>query len=116
MLGERMLADSFLGKSVVVREVMPQDLKLDMDQMTREQVVSAARYLAAVVGNVHARQMTPGVRREWVAELRKKPLEESGCSWVDALRRSPWKHVRIVSISMLCARPISRARWSGSRR
>jgi hypothetical protein len=36
-LGERMLADNFLGKSVAVREVMPQDLKLDMDQMTREQ-------------------------------------------------------------------------------
>ena len=44
-----MLADNFLGKSVVVREVMPQDLKQDMDQTTCEQAVSAARYLAAVL-------------------------------------------------------------------
>ena len=41
-----MLADNFLEKSVVVREVMPQDLKLDMDQMTREQAVSVARHSA----------------------------------------------------------------------
>jgi uncharacterized protein (DUF2252 family) len=57
-----MLKDNFLGKSAAVREVMPQDLKLEMDQMTREQAASAARHLAAVVGKAHARQMTAGAR------------------------------------------------------
>jgi hypothetical protein len=57
-----MLADNFLGKSAVVREVMPQDLKLEMDQMTREQAALAARYLAAVGLERHARQMRAGAR------------------------------------------------------
>jgi hypothetical protein len=29
----RMLADRFLGRSVIVRELMPQDLKLEIDQL-----------------------------------------------------------------------------------
>jgi hypothetical protein len=40
-----MLADKLLGRSVVVRE-LPQDLKLEIDQLTRDEAVSAARYLA----------------------------------------------------------------------
>jgi uncharacterized protein (DUF2252 family) len=83
-LGERMLADKFLGRSVVVRELMPQDLKLEIDQLTRDEAVSAARYLASVVGKAHARQMTPGMRREWIAELhrnRTKNLAAPGWMW-----------------------------------
>jgi uncharacterized protein (DUF2252 family) len=83
-LGERMLADKFLGKSVVVRELMPQDLKLEIDQLTRDEAVSAARYLAAVVGKAHARQMTLGTRRQWIAELRRnrsKSLDAPGWMW-----------------------------------
>jgi uncharacterized protein (DUF2252 family) len=83
-LGERMLADKFLGKSIVVRELMPQDLKLEIDQLTRDEAVAAARYLAAVVGKAHARQMTSGTRRQWIAELhrnRTKSLDAPGWMW-----------------------------------
>jgi uncharacterized protein (DUF2252 family) len=83
-LGERMLADKFLGRSIVVRELMPQDLKLEIDQLTRDQAVAAARYLAAVVGKAHARQMTSGTRRQWIAELhrnRTKSLDAPGWMW-----------------------------------
>jgi uncharacterized protein (DUF2252 family) len=83
-LGERMLADKFLGRSIVVRELMPQDLKLEIDQLTRDEAVSAARYLAAVVGKAHARQMTLGTRRQWIAELhrnRSKTLDAPGWMW-----------------------------------
>jgi hypothetical protein len=83
-LGERMLADKFLRRSVVVRELMPQDLKLEIDQMTRDEAVSAARYLAAVVGRAHARQMTLATRRKWIAELRRnrsKSLDAPGWMW-----------------------------------
>ena len=45
---------------MVVRELMPQDLKLEIDQLTRDEAVSVARYLASVVGKAHARQMTSG--------------------------------------------------------
>ena len=55
-LGERMLADKFLGRSIVVRELMPQDLKLDIDQLTRNEAVSAARYFLRWSGRrMHAR-------------------------------------------------------------
>jgi uncharacterized protein (DUF2252 family) len=83
-LGERMLADKFLRRSVVVRELMPQDLKLEIDQLTRDEAVSAARYLAAVVGRAHARQMTFATRRKWIAELRRnrsKSLDAPGWMW-----------------------------------
>jgi uncharacterized protein (DUF2252 family) len=88
-LGERMLADKFLGKSIVVRELMPQDLKLEIDQLTRDEAVSAVRYLAVGVRKAHARQMSTGTRRQCIAELhqnRSKTLDSPGwmsCSVVE---------------------------------
>jgi uncharacterized protein (DUF2252 family) len=64
-LGDRMIAATLLGKPIVLRELMPQDLKLEVDQFTRSEAVQAARYLAHVVGRAHARQMDAGTRREW---------------------------------------------------
>jgi uncharacterized protein (DUF2252 family) len=57
-LGERMLAARFLNRGVVVRELMPQDLKLEIDSISREEAMKAAHYLAMVVGVAHARQMS----------------------------------------------------------
>jgi uncharacterized protein (DUF2252 family) len=68
-LGNRMMASTFLDRAVVLRELMPQDLKLDIDQLSREEAVEAARYLAAVVGKAHARQMDSATRREFVRSL-----------------------------------------------
>ncbi len=68
-LGERMLAARLLGRPVVLRELMPQDLKLELDQITAEEAVKAARFLAAVVGHAHARQMPDDVRAAWAREL-----------------------------------------------
>jgi uncharacterized protein (DUF2252 family) len=53
-LGERMLAARFLDRSVVIRELLPQDLKLEMDRLTQEEAVAAAHLLAAVVGKARA--------------------------------------------------------------
>jgi uncharacterized protein (DUF2252 family) len=83
-LGERMLTAKFLGRPVVLRELMPQDLKLEMDQLTREEAVASARYLAGVVGKAHARQMDTATTRRWVAELvrnRSKSLDAPGWLW-----------------------------------
>jgi uncharacterized protein (DUF2252 family) len=83
-LGERMLAAKFLGRPVVLRELMPQDLKLEMDQLTREEAVASARYLASVVGKAHARQMDAATRRRWVEELgrnRSKSLDAPNWLW-----------------------------------
>ena len=56
-LGERMMAARLLEKAVVVRELMPQDLKIEIDRLSRQQAMSLARYLAGVVGRAHGRQM-----------------------------------------------------------
>ena len=69
-LGQRMLAGTFLRHEVFIRELMPQDLKLELDRLTRHEAVSAARYLASVVGRAHGRQMDPAARKAWRAELR----------------------------------------------
>jgi uncharacterized protein (DUF2252 family) len=70
-LGERMLAGRMLGKPVVLRELMPQDLKLEIDQFSRAEATRAARYLAGVVGKAHGRQLDPGSRAAWRATLGK---------------------------------------------
>lgn len=82
-LGERMLPAHLLGRPVVMRELMPQDLKLEIDQLTRDEAVGAARFLAAVVGHAHARQMEAGNRRAWAQDLRKHRAGELDApSWL----------------------------------
>ena len=70
-LGERMMAARLLDKSVVVRELMPQDLKIEINRLSRQEAMDLARYLAGVVGRAHGRQMESGQRRAWRADLAK---------------------------------------------
>ena len=70
-LGERMLATKFAGRPVVLRELRPQDLKIELDRITRDEAVAAARFLAGVVGRAHARQMDATTRRKWVLRLKE---------------------------------------------
>jgi uncharacterized protein (DUF2252 family) len=86
-LGQRMLPWKFLRKPIVIRELLPQDLKLEMDQLTRDEAISAARYLAYVVGLAHSGQMKPGERRKWLAILRRNRMKKVDApSWL-------WKSV-----------------------
>ena len=83
-LGERMLAATMLRRPVVLRELMPQDLKLEIETLTREEAVATARFLAAVVGKAHARQMDAATRKSWSAELGRshtKSLDAPGWLW-----------------------------------
>jgi uncharacterized protein (DUF2252 family) len=87
-LGERMLATTFLRRPVVLRELMPQDLKLEIDQLTRQEAVAAASFLASVVGKAHARQMDAATRKSWVAELsrnRSKNLDAPSWMWASVV-------------------------------
>lgn len=82
-LGERMLAAQFLGRAVVVRELRPQDLKLEIDQLTHEEARAVARFLAGVVGKAHARQMDAETREKWRAALsRNRPKNLDAPSWL----------------------------------
>ncbi|HEX3382990.1 MAG TPA: DUF2252 domain-containing protein [Paraburkholderia sp.] len=83
-LGERMRAARLAGHPVVIRELLPQDMKLTIEQLTRDEAMKAARFLALVVGNAHARQMDRGERAAWLAELRRnrsKTLDAPGWLW-----------------------------------
>jgi uncharacterized protein (DUF2252 family) len=82
-LGERVLPARFLDKAVFLRELLPQDLKLEVETFTREEAVKAARYLGRVVGVAHARQMEDGVREKWREELaRHHPGDISRPAWL----------------------------------
>jgi uncharacterized protein (DUF2252 family) len=82
-LGDRMLPARLLERGVVIRELRPQDLKLEIDQLTREDAMTAAGYLAGVVGKAHAQQMDAPTRREWRNELRRNRLANGEApSWL----------------------------------
>lgn len=82
-LGERMMASKLLERSVVIRELMPQDLKLEIDQLSRDEAVNSARYLAEVVGKAHARQMDAATRREFASSFnQRKAARLNAPSWL----------------------------------
>ncbi len=83
-LGTRMLATSLLGRPMVLRELMPQDLKLEIDQFNRREAIRAARYLAFVVGKGHASQMDEAGRTIWrnlLMERRGSGIEAPSWLW-----------------------------------
>jgi uncharacterized protein (DUF2252 family) len=83
-LGERMRSGELLGQSIFVRELLPQDLKLEIEQLTSEAAVETARYLATIVGHAHARQMDRATRKSWQADLQKnrtKSLDAPSWLW-----------------------------------
>jgi uncharacterized protein (DUF2252 family) len=82
-LGERMLSARLLGRSVFLRELMPQDLKVEIDQLTREDAVVAAGFLASVVGRAHARQMDASTRKDFLRILKaRKTKRLDAPSWL----------------------------------
>jgi uncharacterized protein (DUF2252 family) len=83
-----MMASRLFDRSVTVRELMPQDLKIEIDQLSREQATAIAGYLAGVVGRAHARQMDGSTRRSWKAELtrnRSKTLDAPSWLWLSVV-------------------------------
>ena len=82
-LGQRMLAARLLEKAVVIRELMPQDLKIEVDRLTQQEAMTMARYLAGVVGRAHGRQMDTAIRQEWLSSLAKnRPPSLDAPSWL----------------------------------
>jgi uncharacterized protein (DUF2252 family) len=68
-LGARMLSGTILGRSVFVRELMPQDLKLELAMLDDAEARATARALARILGLAHARQLDDADRKNWQAEL-----------------------------------------------
>ena len=82
-LGERMLAAEFEGRPVVLRELMPQDLKFEMEQLTQDEAIETARLFGRVVGKAHGRQMDKGSREAWSKKLKQNRLKTLNApSWL----------------------------------
>jgi uncharacterized protein (DUF2252 family) len=87
-LGERMLATDFDGRAVVLRELMPQDLKFEMEGLSRAEAIAAANLFAGVVGKAHARQMDKETRAAWAKNLqrnRTKTLDAPSWLWTSVV-------------------------------
>jgi uncharacterized protein (DUF2252 family) len=87
-LGNRMRAITLMDKSVSVRELLPQDLKIEIEQLTREEALKVAHYLAAMVGKSHSRQMDAKVRKRWRTDLhrnRSKSLNAPHWLWTSVV-------------------------------
>jgi uncharacterized protein (DUF2252 family) len=83
-LGRRIAAGRIDKRSVFVRELLPQDLKIEIDQLTVEDAKKAASFLAGVVGKAHARQMDEKTRLLWFKELerhRSRSLDAPSWLW-----------------------------------
>ena len=83
-----MVAAKFGGRSVVIRELRPQDLKFEFDQITQKEAVEAAKFLAGVVGKAHSRQMDTAMRQQWLRKLNRhngKALNAPGWLWTSVV-------------------------------
>ena len=78
------MAGRLLERAVFVRELLPQDLKIDLETLTREEAIEVSGYLAHVVGAAHAAQLDKQARKGWLSELgksRTKSLDAPSWLW-----------------------------------
>lgn len=68
-LGNRMVAARVMDKAVFVREIAPQDMKIDLGRLGAKELCEIGHYLGGVVGLAHARQMGEQEWRSWTGEL-----------------------------------------------
>ena len=83
-LGERMIAARLLDRSIFIRELLPQDMKIEVEQLTEDEAKKVARYLAMVLGKAHVRQMDALTRKRWLKDLklnRSKALDAPSWLW-----------------------------------
>jgi uncharacterized protein (DUF2252 family) len=87
-LGDRMIHSRLLGRSVFIRELLPQDLKIEIDRLSRDDAKSAAEFLARVVGCAHARQLGAADCKKWLRDLqrnRSKSLDAPSWLWTSVV-------------------------------
>jgi len=87
-LGERMRASRMLDRSVFIRELRPQDLKLEIEHLEPDEAILVARFLAGVIGRAHGRQMDAAERARWAQELdrnRSKSLDAPSWLWTSVV-------------------------------
>jgi uncharacterized protein (DUF2252 family) len=82
-LGRRMLATRFLDRAVFLRELLPQDLQVEIEQLTHDEAMKVAWFLAAVVGQAHARQLSVSAKKKWLDDLKRhRSTKLNAPSWL----------------------------------
>ena len=81
-LGARTAATTVLDHSVFVRELLPQDLKVELDHLSVQDSRAVAYCLGSVVGRAHARQMDGPGRQSWQSELSRRRHKIDAPSWL----------------------------------
>jgi uncharacterized protein (DUF2252 family) len=79
-----MISERLLEKPVFIRELLPQDLKLEVENLSREEAMKVAEFLAHIVGRGHARQLNAADRKKWLRELlrnRTKAIDAPSWLW-----------------------------------
>jgi uncharacterized protein (DUF2252 family) len=108
-LGARMSASVLLGRDVFVRELLPQDLKVELDSLTAAEGRAVAHYLGMVVGRAHGRQMDGAARNSWREEMashRTKNIDAPNWLWTSVVdlvaehERAYLEHCRLYALTM----------------
>jgi uncharacterized protein (DUF2252 family) len=79
-----MVAATMLDRSVYIRELLPQDLKVELDRIDAADARAVAYYLGMVVGRAHRRQLDIDQTRRWSAEMashRTKNIDAPSWLW-----------------------------------
>jgi len=82
-IGERMQPARFLGRTVFLRELRPQDLKPEIPRLSRDEVLKLAGFLATVLARAHANQMNGSTRKAWKRKITHRRRRKRGArSWL----------------------------------
>lgn len=108
-LGARMVSGTLLDRQVFIRELLPQDLKVELDSLTAEEGRAVAHYLGLVVGRAHGRQMDTAARQAWRSEMaahRTKNIDAPSWLWQSVVElvaeheRAYLEHCRQYALSL----------------
>jgi uncharacterized protein (DUF2252 family) len=86
-LGERMLATRLFDRSVFLRELLPQDLKLEIERLTFDEAMEIGRYLASIVPSAHGRQMDAHSAADLAKRASTKSVKILGCTLIANVER-----------------------------
>jgi uncharacterized protein (DUF2252 family) len=78
-----MIATELMGKPVLLRELLPQDLKIEINRLSPGDATKVAGYLGHILGEAHVRQMDKASAATWRKEiLRRSSRRFDAPSWL----------------------------------
>jgi uncharacterized protein (DUF2252 family) len=80
--GARKRAVSVQTHRCLVRELMPQEKKVEIDRLARDELASVAFGLGRVVGKAHARQLSARDAKSWRADVTAKREDDRPPRWL----------------------------------